>query len=43
MTETEILDQVREIVASTPKRLNMQEWHGEVPCGTSHCLAGWAQ
>jgi len=42
-TETEILDQVRKFVALTPHRLDMEHWHGNAPCSTAHCLAGWAQ
>jgi hypothetical protein len=54
MTETEILDKVREVVMKRPERLRMASWHGEAAtidpakelapeCGTTHCLAGWAQ
>ena len=30
---------VRTQVLLTPERLQMNDWH----CGTSHCVAGWAQ
>jgi hypothetical protein len=30
---------VRTQVLATPERLHMADWH----CGTSHCVAGWAQ
>lgn len=34
-----LLDKIREIVLEDTNNLNMKHWH----CGTSHCLAGWAQ
>jgi len=51
---TATLDRIREIVLAEPERLTMDKWHGsewkasKVPekpgqCGTTHCLAGWAQ
>ena len=52
--EIAMLDRIRGIVLADPDRLDMNEWHGEewtpdcpidgeVTCGTTHCLAGWAQ
>jgi hypothetical protein len=34
-----MLDQIREMVVAHPETLDMAQWH----CGTSHCLAGYAQ
>ena len=34
-----LLEWIADIVLADPARLNMGSWH----CGTSHCIAGWAQ
>ena len=34
-----LLEWIADIVLADPERLNMGSWH----CGTSHCIAGWAQ
>ncbi len=36
-----LLDQIREKVMASPEHLDMNSWHSS--CGTTHCLAGWAQ
>ena len=52
--QVEVLDKIRDIVTSKSERLDMSTWHGptwdenkpaceETECGTTHCLAGWAQ
>jgi hypothetical protein len=42
-----LLDEIREVVVADQDKLHMQTWHedGSRPhdCGTTHCLAGWAQ
>ena len=55
MTETEILDLVRPVILSNPRRLEMAIYHSrgygigdfateaDADCGTTHCLAGWCQ
>ena len=48
------LDEVRAIVTTKPKRLDMSGWHSagwtpehtpeeEHKCGSVHCIAGWLQ
>jgi hypothetical protein len=34
-----LLERIADIVLADPERLYMVGWH----CGTSHCIAGWAQ
>ncbi|WP_334069806.1 hypothetical protein [Acinetobacter colistiniresistens] len=36
-----LLDQIREKILANPEHFNMSSWHSH--CGTSHCIAGWAQ
>jgi hypothetical protein len=52
LTETQILDDIRDVILAQPARLDMLYWHGkekydawdqERVCGTTHCLAGWCQ
>ncbi|MEB8381463.1 hypothetical protein NYW84_10485 [Acinetobacter junii] len=39
--QIELLDQIREKILENPEHFNMSSWHSH--CGTSHCIAGWAQ
>ena len=33
---------ILEAVEAEPKLFNMSTYHTETPCGTTHCMAGWA-
>ena len=35
-----LLEQIKEVVLADESKLDMGDWHR--PCGTTHCLAGWA-
>jgi hypothetical protein len=35
-----LLSTIASIVLANPKKLEMSNWHS--PCGTAHCIAGWA-
>ena len=39
--QIELLDKIREKILENPDHFNMHSWHSS--CGTSHCIAGWAQ
>jgi len=34
---------VAKTILSEPSRFAMEAWHVQTKCGTSHCIAGWAQ
>ena len=39
----ELLRRIQEVIRLKPEALEMGDWHGKNLCGTTHCIAGWAQ
>jgi hypothetical protein len=37
------LVKVASIIKANENRFDMSEWHGYNECGTTHCIAGWAE
>src|SRR5262245_26301554 len=40
---TQMLYKICNIIMKHPERFDMHFWHSRTVCGTSHCIAGWAE
>ncbi len=38
----ELLQEVKEKILAEPQSFDMCSWHRRSKCGTTHCIAGWA-
>ncbi len=43
MINTKLLRQIIEQIEANPKLWKQTSWHSTLSCGTSHCVAGWAE